>query len=236
MKMLVYIAIFAACFCRIEIVKHQINQIVTQNAEGMLIFKKMTYSTRFSSQIELYQALINTDKLQEDAAFDYIYQELYGSFRQWVFAHNGSDQDAEDAFQHGLLNFMQNVREGKYQYQTSTKITTVVFDYCKKKWLNELDSSRLKTKTSLPDSYDIAEYGKTAQDELERNEIVNAVRLALGQLKGDCQKVIEWFYIEELSIKEIAQKLNMKETSTKQKRFDCTEKLKGIFLKFSKNP
>ncbi len=196
----------------------------------------MAFSTYFSSQLDIYQALTSADCRLESRAFDYIYQELYGSFRQWVFAHNGSDQDAEDTFQQGLLNFVQNLHSGKYQYQANAKITTVVFDYCKKKWLNELGSSRLKTKATMPDGYEADEYEKTEQDELERNEVVNAVRLALGQLKNDCQKLIEWFYIDELSIKEIAQKLNLKETSTKQKRFDCTEKLKSIFVTISKKP
>lgn len=195
----------------------------------------MISSVSFGSQYELYQALTSTDYRQESRAFDYLYQELYGAFRQWVFTHNGSDQDAEDSFQRGLLNFMQNVRLGKYQYQANAKVTTVVFDYCKKIWLNELDSSRLKTKGVMPESYEPTEWGSSPQEDLERNETVNAVRMALGQLKSDCQKMIEWFYIEELSLKEIAEKLGMKETSTKQKRFDCTEKLKEIFTNISKS-
>ena len=187
-----------------------------------------------NTQIELHQALTSLDRRQESRAFDYLYQHTYGAFSQWVFKHNGSEDDAADAFQKGLLNFVQNIRSGKYQYQAQAKITTVVFDYAKKIWLNELESSRLKTKGEMPINFEPIADGNTPFDDMSKNETVVAVQLALGQLKGDCQKVIQWFYVEELSIKDIAAKLGMKESSTKQKRFDCTEKLKNIFMNISK--
>jgi RNA polymerase sigma factor (sigma-70 family) len=199
----------------------------------VLINSKDTMS--FRTQLELYQALISPDVRQESIAFDYLYQQLYGSFRQWVFQHSGTDQDAEDAFQKGLLIFVVNIREGKYQLQDNTKVTTVVFDYCKKIWLNELNSSRLKTRGAMPESYEPTEIADTPQDDLERTETVNTVKKALSQLKDDCRNMITWFYIEELSLKEIAIALNMKEDSTKQKRFDCMKKLRGIFTQIAHN-
>lgn len=183
-----------------------------------------TVSQNFEIQETLYHALIN----KNERAYDYLYKQLLGTFKHWVHTRNGSEMDAEDAFQKGLLNFIINLEEGKYQLQSNTKVTSVVFDYCKKIWLNELDSSRLKTRTALPDFYD-QESDENLQKDLERHETIEAVRAAIGQLKSDCQNMVQWFYIDDFSIREIAEKLNMKENSTKQKRFDCTEKLKMIF-------
>ena len=177
------------------------------------------------TQSELYEAL----KIRQTWAYDYLYQELAGSFQYWVVRNNGSEMDAEDAFQKGLLNFLLNIETGKYQFQENTKITTVVFDYCKKVWLNELASSRLKTRTHMPDSYDPV-HDTDLQKDLERGELIGQVRQALSQLKNDCRQLVEWFYMDELSLREIAQKLGMKESSTKQKRYDCTEKLKRLLL------
>lgn len=80
----------------------------------------------------------------------------------------------------------------------------------------------------MPDLYNPADDIDLLRD-IERIETINSVKNALNLLKEDCRKLIEWFYIDEFSLKEIAEKLNMKETSTKQKRFDCMQKLKGIF-------
>jgi RNA polymerase sigma factor (sigma-70 family) len=185
------------------------------------------HSTDFT-QSELYEALM----LRKEWAYDYLYHELSGTFTHWVGRNNGSEMDAEDAFQKGLLNFLLNLETGRYQFQENAKITTVVFDYCKKVWLNELTSSRLATRATMPDAYNPAN-DTDLQNDLERGELITQVRAALHQLKGECRQLIEWFYIDDFSLREIAEKLGMKESSTKQKRYDCTEKLKQIYLKLT---
>ncbi|HAK76324.1 MAG TPA: sigma-70 family RNA polymerase sigma factor [Runella sp.] len=185
------------------------------------------HTTSFS-QFDLYQAL----KQRREWAYDFLYKELQHPFSYWVEKNSGTQMDAEDAFHKGLLNFLLNIETGKYQYQDNVKITTVIFDYCKKVWLNELASSRFKTQAPMPDSYNPAN-DVDLQRDLEQNELISQVRSALHQLKGDCRQLIEWFYIDNLSIREIAQLLSMKESSTKQKRYDCTEKLKHIYLKLT---
>ena len=177
------------------------------------------------SQFELYEAL----KKRQEWAYDLLYQELAQPFSHWVTRNNGSEMDADDAFQKGLMHFLLNLETGKYQFQQNAKIATVVFGYCKKVWINELNSSRIKTRTALPDAYDPAE-DTDLQEDLERGEVIAQVRLALNQLKNDCRQLIEWFYLDELPLREIAEKLGMKESSTKQKRYDCTEKLKQLVL------
>jgi len=185
--------------------------------------------SKFDTHLDLYQALFR----RESTAYEYLYEQVLGGFKHWVYVNSGSEMDAEDAFQKGLVNFLLNLETGKYQFQENTKITTIVFDYCKKIWLNELESSRVKTRAEMPAQNNFLDTTNLHQD-LERMETVSEVRKALHQLKEDCRNVIEWFYIDDFSLKEIAEKLNMKESSTKQKRFDCTQKLKTIFSNLKK--
>lgn len=181
-------------------------------------------AVRFISQFALYESLRRGDA----TAYDHLYAELYTSFLYWVMGNNGTEMDAEDAFQKGLLSFLLNLRSGKYGYQDGAKVTTVVFDYCKKVWLTELQSARMRHRTALPDTFDLADTDDIQAD-LERLATVEAVRKSLSLLKDDCRKLLEWFFIDELSLREIADRLGMKETSTKSKRYDCTEKLKGLY-------
>lgn len=177
------------------------------------------------SQPDLYEAL----KGRQEWAYDFLYQELAIPFSYWVTRNSGSEMDAEDAFQKGLMNFLLNLETGRYQFQENAKITTVIFEYCKKVWLNELNSSRIKTRITMPDSYDPVQ-DTDLQEDLERGEVITQVRQAMNQLKKDCRQLIEWFYMEEFSLREIAEKLGMKESSTKQKRYDCTEQLRKLVL------
>ncbi len=185
----------------------------------------MYTSNSFDNNLTLYQALLR----RKDQAYDFLYEQLLGSFTNWVRLRNGSDMDAQDAFQKGLLNFLLNLETGKYEFRAEVKITTVIFDYCKKVWINELQSARMKANTELFDFINPADSTDIEAD-LAREETILAVREAIQKLKEDCRKMMEWFYIEELSIREIAERLGMKEGSTKQKRYDCTEKMKAFYL------
>ena len=51
------------------------------------------------TQLELYKAL----HLRKEWAYDYLYHELSGVFTHWVGRNNGSEMDAEDAFQATFL-------------------------------------------------------------------------------------------------------------------------------------
>ncbi|WP_234736902.1 RNA polymerase sigma factor [Tellurirhabdus bombi] len=177
----------------------------------------------------LYYAL----RQHDESAFDYVYDQLLGPFTHWVYTHNGSEMDAEDAFQKGLESFLINLENGRYQFQATTKVTSVIFDYSKKVWINEVKSARRTKNSNLTESIQPVD-DADLQANLERAELVQTVRAALNQLKGDCKNLIEWFYIDELSLREIAEKLGLKENSTKAKRYDCTEKLKEFYLQLAK--
>ncbi|WP_338874417.1 sigma-70 family RNA polymerase sigma factor [Spirosoma sp. SC4-14] len=183
----------------------------------------------FSTDLDLYNAL----RRRDEKAYHFLYAESFPSFRHWVLTHNGAAMDAEDAFQKGLLSFLLNLETGRYELQSNTRITTVVFEYCKRVWFTELKSARLRMRGTIPDAVDMPDTADVAND-LERLELVDVVRQSLGQLKDECRKVVEWFYIEELSLREIAEKLGMKESSVKSKRYQCTEKLKEYYLQTTK--
>jgi RNA polymerase sigma factor (sigma-70 family) len=178
----------------------------------------------YSTDRDLYDALSRRD----ERAYQFLYAESLPSFQHWVVVNSGTDMDAEDAFQKGMLNFLLNIETGKYQFQAETRVTTVLFEYCKRVWLTELKSARLRTRATMPDTVEAIDTADVEQD-LARMDIVNVVRQSLGQLKDECRKVIEWFYVDELSLREIAERLNMKESSVKSKRYDCAEKLKAFY-------
>ncbi len=183
----------------------------------------------YSTDRDLYDSLSRRD----ERAYQFLYAESYPSFRYWMLTNSGSEMDAEDAFQKGMLNFLLNIETGKYQFQAGTRVTTVLFDYCKCVWFTELKSARLRTRTSMPDGIDAIDTADVVKD-LERMDVVNAVQQSLGQLKEECRKLLDWFYVEEISLREIAERLGMKESSVKSKRYDCAEKMKAFYQQTAK--
>ncbi|GAB4033433.1 RNA polymerase sigma factor [Spirosoma jeollabukense] len=177
----------------------------------------------YATDHDFYDAL----KRRDESAYQLFYADVFPKFQYWILRNNGTDMDAEDAFQKGLMNFLLNLESGKYEFQESTRVTTVAFEYCKKVWFTELGSARLKYRGVMPDHIDTADTRDVIKD-LERKDTINSVQLALRQLKEDCRKLLEWFYVDDVSLREIADRLGMKEESIKSKRYQCAEKLKGF--------
>ena len=177
----------------------------------------------YQTEPEFYAAL----RQRQERAYQFLYTDVFPSFRHWILTNSGSEMDAEDAFQKGLLNFLLNIETGKYQLQEGARITTVAFEYCKRVWLTELKSARVRNQAVMPEHPEMADTRDVAGD-LERMDVVKMVQQALQQLKGDCRKLLEWFYVDEMPLREIAERLGMKEESVKSKRYQCAEKLKGF--------
>ena len=178
----------------------------------------------YATETDFYRALSHRD----ERAYGYLYADVFPSFQHWVLTNSGSAMDAEDAFQKGLLNFLLNVETGKYQLQAGTRITTVAFEYCKRVWLTELKSARLRHRSAMPEHMELADTADVVQD-MERMDTISTVQQALRQLKDECRKLLEWFYVDEVSLREIAERLGMKEESVKSKRYQCAEKWKVFY-------
>ncbi len=183
----------------------------------------------YATDQELYDALARRD----DRAYAFLYTDTFPLFQNWILRNSGTEMDAEDAFHKGMISLMQNLETGKYTLQPGTRIRSVLFEYAKCVWISELRSSRVRTRSPMTDEIDIQSVDDVSRD-LERFELVQMVRQSLQQLKDDCRKLIEWFYVEELSLREIAQKMGLKESSVKSKRYACAEKLKAIYQQAEK--
>ncbi len=66
-------------------------------------------------------------------------------------------------------------------------------------------------------------------DEDERSWIFKKLNRSFSLLAEDCQKVLQWFYVEDWSLKQIAEALKMSEASATVKRFKCAKYLKEKF-------
>lgn len=66
-------------------------------------------------------------------------------------------------------------------------------------------------------------------DDDERAWIFKKLTRAFSLLADDCQKVLNWFYVEDWSLRQIAEALNMTESSATVKRFKCAKYLKDKF-------
>lgn len=154
----------------------------------------------------------------DEKALEFIYKKYYRMMTKLVITNSGTEEEARDVYQDALVVFWQKARSGNLVL--TAKMSTFIYSICQNLWRKELDrKKRLSNEEKdSPQSMDL--------DSEERNKIIGQ---CLNQLGETCRKVLMYYYFDEMSMQEIADKLGFANTDTaKTKKYKCKQKLDEI--------
>jgi len=174
---------------------------------------------------EILEKLRAADELVVNQAFNELYDTAFKGISNMVRKNSGTELDAEDIFQDSLIIFYNQVR--KQQINLTCAINTYLYSICRNLWLKKWR----KTKRELPlnEQADGISIDASVLATLESNEQSQTVSKLMSQLSPDCQKVLLYFYYDRLSMKEIAQKMNLSGPQVaKNKKSNCMKNLKKL--------
>ena len=151
----------------------------------------------------------------DEKALEFIYKKYYRMMTKLVTTNSGTEDEARDVYQDALVVFWQKARSGNLVL--TSKMSTYIYSVCQNLWRKELDrKKRLSSEEKdLSESMDL--------DGPERERIIAS---CLDQLGETCRKVLMYYYFDEMSMQEIADKLGFANTDTaKTKKYKCKQKL-----------
>jgi RNA polymerase sigma factor (sigma-70 family) len=154
-------------------------------------------------------------KKGDEKALELIYKKYYRMMTKLVVTNSGTEEEARDVYQDALVVFWQKARSGNLIL--TSKMSTFIYSICQNLWRKELDrKKRLSNEQKdTPTTMDM--------DSPEREKIVAK---CLDQLGETCRKVLMYYYFDEMSMQEIAEKLGFANTDTaKTKKYKCKQKL-----------
>ena len=160
-----------------------------------------------------------------------IIHQLYNSYSGVVIAYilnnGGSQQDGEDVFQETLIAFIDLVKSGKFRGEASLQTTFV--SIARNIWLNEV-----KKRKSLGARGQIFETTRQQEEEdpasqLVEREISEQFLAVLGRLGEGCKTLLTLVYFENLSFKEILERLHYENEQTiRNKKYKCMKELTDL--------
>lgn len=163
---------------------------------------------------------------QREQLFAWLYRT--SGWREWVLQHietEGGDQAAgQDVFQETLILFDRNLREGRFNGDSSLK--TYFLGIAKQYWFNR---RRNIHPDALPDHYEVPNTETPEHIALseERQNIVNHILTVIGE---HCRKVLSLYKLS-LSNEEIARELGLSSPEMAKKyTYRCREKFKAYVL------
>jgi RNA polymerase sigma factor (sigma-70 family) len=151
----------------------------------------------------------------DEKALEFIYKKYYRMMTKLVITNSGTEDEARDVYQDALVVFWQKARSGNLVL--TSKISTYVYSICQNLWRKELDRKKRLTneEKDSAESLDL--------DGPEREKIIARCMEQLGET---CRKVLMYYYFDEMSMQEIADKLGFANTDTaKTKKYKCKQKL-----------
>jgi RNA polymerase sigma factor (sigma-70 family) len=170
----------------------------------------------FKSGLELSEKeLFERIQKGDEKALEFIYKKYYRMMTKLVITNSGTEEEARDVYQDALVVFWQKARSGTLVL--TSKMSTYIYSICQNLWRKELD----RKKRLSNEEKDSAE--SMDLDSPEREKIIAK---CLEQLGETCRKVLMFYYFDELSMQEIADKLGFANTDTaKTKKYKCKQKL-----------
>ena len=175
----------------------------------------MVYRTSSAmNETEIFERICKGD----EKALEFLYKKYYRMMTKLVITNSGTEEEARDVYQDALIVFWQKATSGNLVL--TSKMSTYIYSICQNLWRKELD--RKKRFTNEEKDAAVALDTET----LEREKIIGK---CIDQLDETCKKVLMYYYFEEMSMQEIADKLGFANTDTaKTKKYKCKKKLDDL--------
>jgi RNA polymerase sigma factor (sigma-70 family) len=151
----------------------------------------------------------------DEKALEFLYKKYYRMMTKMVISNSGTEDEARDVYQDALIVFWQKARSGNLVL--TSKMSTFIYSICQNLWRKELDRKKRLSNEEKDSSVMLD------TDTAEREKIIAK---CIDQLGETCKKVLMYYYFEEMSMQDIADKLGFANTDTaKTKKYKCKKKL-----------
>lgn len=182
---------------------------------GLQHAQKMVYRTNSNmNEKEIFERICKGD----EKALEFLYKKYYRMMTKLVVTNSGTEEEARDVYQDALIVFWQKATSGNLVL--TAKISTYIYSICQNLWRKELDRKKRLSNEEKD--------GEVEQD-TETSEREKIIAKCIDQLGDTCKKVLTYYYFEEMSMQDIADKLGFANTDTaKTKKYKCKKKLDDL--------
>ena len=175
-----------------------------------MVFK----SSSGMNEAEIFERICKGD----EKALELLYKKYYRMMTKLVITNSGTEEEARDVYQDALIVFWQKATSGNLVL--TSKMSTYIYSICQNLWRKELDRKKRLSNEEKDSSVTL---------DTETTEREKIIAKCIDQLDSTCKKVLMYYYFEEMSMQDIADKLGFANTDTaKTKKYKCKKKLDDL--------
>ncbi|WP_396601862.1 RNA polymerase sigma factor [Algibacter sp. R77976] len=186
----------------------------------------MGKSIRLLNQSELISAI----KSNKPDVLKHFYTSNFKKVEHLILKNSGSVDHAKDIYQEAFITVWSQIKDDKFVPINDTALQGYLYTIAKNKWMDVLRSKSFKNSKSL--NYETLTFIEDDNDE-DTDTNHDKLKLAMAGFKNlgqPCKQLLNVFYFEKKSLKEIAAEFNIEETTARNKKYRCMEKLRALVL------
>jgi RNA polymerase sigma factor (sigma-70 family) len=174
------------------------------------------------SDSELVKAIREKEMLE--SAILQLYRDHAEITRSFIKGKGGTEQDADDIFQETVVSFIDSVQKSKFRQESG--IRTFLISISKNLWYNEIRRRQRAGNRERLFEADRDQEDSGVQEIIQDRELKKQLNQLLQNLGDSCRKILELFYYENLSMKEIVLHLHYEnEQVVRNKKYKCLQQL-----------
>ncbi len=178
-------------------------------------------------------ALIAAIRDGDERALAHLYRLHWPMVSHFVLQNSGSEDDAQDVYQEGVMVFYEKVRDGSLEL--SCQIKTYLYAVCRRLWLKRL-TSKSRFGVRLLDDEEHGPYLNTGAEEdvlaaEEQDRRFATMGEALDHLGEPCRSLLEGFYLLDKSMQDLTAEFGYTNAdNAKNQKYKCLVRLKKLFF------
>jgi len=170
--------------------------------------------------------LVAAAKSQNRAAFDELCRACSERIFRTVLRITKNREDAEDALQEALMSAFIHLKEFDERSSFSTWLTRIAINSAlmvlrKKRKSHEMSLDVPADGGAAPLQWEIPDHAPTPEKQCGQREREVILRKAIGELRPSIRRVIEINQLQELSMKETAERIGISVGATKARLFQA---------------
>lgn len=147
----------------------------------------------------LVESLRSSNPGDQRTVFTLFYRDHFPGIKRWILNNSGTEEDAEDVFQEGLIALTLGVRKNRELEDSA--LPNYLFSTCKNLWFKQLRTRKQflrETREMEPEPWMFGDQPST-----EIPERLQHIRSKLNEMGPDCRELLRLFYFERWSMEEI---------------------------------
>jgi RNA polymerase sigma factor (sigma-70 family) len=158
-----------------------------------------------------------------------LYKKYYNVVLKFILYNSGTSAAAQDIYQETIIVLFESVK--KPGFELKCQLQTYIFSIAKRLWLKELKKNGKTFLFKESEENNLVDVSEDLKEFDEKEAEIEKMNNSLIDLGEPCSELIKDFYINKLSMEEIAEKFGYTNAdNAKTQKYKCLQRLKKIFF------